>query len=129
MSTNKTDHFELHSWVPEDNFQLSEINENFDKLDASARMILGIYTGNQLSYYKTPQHISVDLGGRIPKAVFLMGCRGGFATSNIRWLFNIAGIDKNVLTFTKDGFDVLNDEDNGVYANSLDLLYYYMVFY
>lgn len=34
MSTNKTPNYELHSWVPQDDFHLSEINENFTGLDS-----------------------------------------------------------------------------------------------
>ena len=34
MSTNKTPNYELHSWVPQDDFHLTEINENFTGLDS-----------------------------------------------------------------------------------------------
>lgn len=33
MSTNKTPHYQLHSWVKEDTFLMDEMNENFGKLD------------------------------------------------------------------------------------------------
>ena len=65
MSTNKTDHFELHSWLPEDNFQLSEINENFKKLDAGARILTGQYSGP----------CRVELGVK-PLAVIIICARG-----------------------------------------------------
>lgn len=34
MSTNKTQNYQLHSWVPEDDFLHSEFNDNFTSLDA-----------------------------------------------------------------------------------------------
>ena len=34
MSTNKTQNYRLHSWVPQDEFHVSEVNENFALLDA-----------------------------------------------------------------------------------------------
>lgn len=37
MSTNKTPNYQLHSWLPADEFHVSEINENFTKLDASLK--------------------------------------------------------------------------------------------
>lgn len=37
MSTQKTQHYQLHSWVPEDDFHLTEINENFAKLDKALK--------------------------------------------------------------------------------------------
>ena len=33
MSTNKTQNYQLHSWVKEDTFLMSEMNENFTTLD------------------------------------------------------------------------------------------------
>ena len=45
MSTNKTQNYALHSWLPTDDFQLSEINQNFAALDAAARWFVGTYTG------------------------------------------------------------------------------------
>ena len=37
MSTNKTPNYQLHSWTPDDEFHVSEINENFTKLDAAVK--------------------------------------------------------------------------------------------
>ena len=69
MSSNKTQNYGLHSWVPEDDFQLSEINENFAKLDGQAVQVLwGEYQG--LAYFSSeePQHIDLPVK---PKVVFL----------------------------------------------------------
>lgn len=37
MSTQKTEHYGLHAWAPEDVFQRVEINENFAAIDAAIR--------------------------------------------------------------------------------------------
>ena len=66
MSTNKTQNYSLHSWLPTDDFQLSEINQNFAALDAAlapkVEIIVGTYTG-------TGGTRTIDLG-RKPVAVF-----------------------------------------------------------
>lgn len=70
MSTNKTEYHQLHAWVPEDDFLLSEINENFAAIDAvlprskGLRVAAGSYLGNDKS-----GHL-ITLGFR-PKAVAL----------------------------------------------------------
>ena len=61
MSTNKTTNYNLHSWLPEDDFLRTEMNENFTKLDTllknetaalsaalgqKARATVGSYTGD-----------------------------------------------------------------------------------
>lgn len=50
MSTQKTTHYSLHKWVPEDPFLREEFNENFATLDdqvfKAARVAVGYYTGN-----------------------------------------------------------------------------------
>lgn len=35
MGTNKTEHYGLHQWVPEDDFLRTDFNENFEKLDTA----------------------------------------------------------------------------------------------
>lgn len=37
MSTNKTKHYQLHSWAAADDFLRTEMNENFTKLDAALK--------------------------------------------------------------------------------------------
>ena len=73
MSTNKTQNYGLHSWVPEDNFQLSEINENFAHIDAllmgKGRWVTGVYAGDS-----TPT-VEYDLGGEI-MFLFLENAKG-----------------------------------------------------
>ncbi|MDE6108151.1 MAG: hypothetical protein K2F83_05700 [Oscillospiraceae bacterium] len=37
MSSKKTQNYQLHSWLPSDEFHVSEINENFALLDAALK--------------------------------------------------------------------------------------------
>lgn len=46
MSTNKTEHYNLHLWEPGDDFLREEFNENFATLDAAARFTAGTFTGD-----------------------------------------------------------------------------------
>lgn len=50
MSTNKTEHYNLHSWTPEDDFLRTEINENFAAIDQQLaekkNVVIGFYTGD-----------------------------------------------------------------------------------
>ncbi|WP_297240727.1 hypothetical protein [uncultured Flavonifractor sp.] len=41
MGSNKTEHYGLHQWVPEDDFLRTDFNENFEKLDSA------LYTAEQ----------------------------------------------------------------------------------
>ena len=47
MSTNKTPNYALHSWLPTDDFQLFEINQNFAAIDSAIHdlFITGSYIG------------------------------------------------------------------------------------
>ena len=84
MSTNKTENYQLHSWVPEDDFHLTEINENFTKLDQAldqelkkrdatlkkkGQLVTGTYTGNGESAQ------TFDLGA--PVLAVLIECYNG----------------------------------------------------
>lgn len=39
MSSNKTEHLKLHSWVPTDMFTREEFNDNFDAIDAAVKAV------------------------------------------------------------------------------------------
>lgn len=39
MSTNRTPNYNLHSWVPEDDFLRSEFNDNFTSLDSALKTL------------------------------------------------------------------------------------------
>lgn len=67
MSTNKTEHLQLHRWESTDPFSREEINENFAAVD------MGVCTAeakaaDELSAYKTENDAVVSaLAARIPK--------------------------------------------------------------
>lgn len=50
MSSNNTEHLNLHQWEGGDPFSRAEFNENFAALDAAVagrcRIVVGTYTGN-----------------------------------------------------------------------------------
>ena len=79
MSTNKTQNYQLHSWVPEDKFLRAEINENFTKLDGSARVVMGSYTGDGVDSRQ------ITLGFQ-PRAVLVFNANGQTSSS-----YNIYG--------------------------------------
>ena len=130
MSTNKTENFELHSWVPEDNFHLDEINENFEKLDKGAiRIAYGSYTGKSDSLATTTQRISLDLGGRTPKAVLVVCTTSNINTTDIRWLLKVSGVSSGGVSVSQNSFTVSNDPSRGLLLNFSGLVYSYIVFY
>ena len=51
MGSNKTEHYGLHQWVPEDDFLRTDFNENFEKLD--------------LALYTAEQNLRTDLTGDV----------------------------------------------------------------
>lgn len=90
MSTQKTQNYNLHSWLPADDFLRTEINENFTKLDAAlsalsaekARVVAGTYTGDGASQ----QFISL---GFTPAAVLVLS-KSGQATTNYDYYGGLA---------------------------------------
>ncbi|MCM1297697.1 MAG: hypothetical protein NC311_19340, partial [Muribaculaceae bacterium] len=100
MSTNKTPNYALHAWTPQDEFHLTEINENFAALDAGAvRAITGFYTA-------TGQDLEVDVGCPIRALLIFAsgGARGGdnaaYATLTVR------DRQGSVVKLTDTGFSV-----------------------
>jgi len=76
MSTQKTANYQLHRWLPQDDFLLEEINANFGAIDGLlARMPesrkLRIATGTYIGNGNYQQTISLDLA---PKAA-IVACR------------------------------------------------------
>ena len=72
MSTNKTQNYTLHSWSLSDDFQLSEINQNFAALDAAlapkVEIIVGAYKGDGnnnrlISLGRTPVAVHIERAG------------------------------------------------------------------
>lgn len=102
MSTNKTQHYKLHSWAAADHFLRAEINENFTTLDAalksglaaqdSARqglIVTGSYTGDGADSQ------TITLGFR-PRAVLVRAANGA-ASDNYRTYSALAVTGRNAV--------------------------------
>ena len=142
MSTNKTEHFDLHSWVPDDELHLSEINENFAKLDSSVpqemekvkqaltkeiqeldgrkpQILTGSYVGNE----------RVELGVK-PLAVIVMIARGNM-TNSYAWC-GIATQDMplgKAMILDESGFTPGWDDNYRVHLYYESYAFRYVVFY
>ena len=123
MSTNKTTHYQLHSWHPDDEFHVAEINENFDKLDASARVMYGSYEGTG---HLNTQTITV---GVYPETVVVFS-DGGSGSGNSRSAMTTRGftVRGGSLVLTSTGFRVTFG-DNSANLNDGNTKYVYAVFY
>ena len=122
MSTNKTKNYQLHAWKPTDDFLLTEINQNFEKLDRlMPRIVMG-------SYIKSGSgDMVVDLGFR-PKAVHIEnqgGSRGSGSASGGLFLdgdpYIYGGWNEGEVTDT--GFRVSGTQLNG------GMKYFYVAFW
>ena len=132
-----TANYQLHQWVPEDNFLRTDFNQDFQKIDAAlaslktladgkagkaaleavralaegrTRAILGGYVGNE----KSPREINVDA---VPEGVFLITPTTGYFS-----LFT--GGTVNQLTVTSTGFRV---EPGDLLLNGGGLYYTYLI--
>ncbi len=143
MSTNKTTNYQLHSWLPSDEFHLTEINENFTALDAAlkaeagsaaqkqaaletalgerVRMVTGGYNGSSQTT------ITVELGFK-PKAVVIINTRREVSSVDLSFLAVENGINNDAVTLTETGFIATNISRNGAYMN-YPAKYHYAAFY
>ena len=123
MSTNKTEHFGLHSWVPEDELHLSEINENFEKLDLGAvRILTGSYSYNFSE--------RIELGVK-PLAV-IVHCTGGNSNNTSLMYHGLASQDMpygTALVLDESGFTPGRDDSYSARLVSNVYGYHYIVFY
>ena len=117
MSTNKTQNYALHAWLPTDDFQLSEVNQNFAALDAAltakAEIVTGSYAGDG-----TTNRV-IDLG-RKPVAVFAErdgGFRhpynvvyGGLVTRQLALSSAMSISDTGFTVTTNQGYMDMNDQ-------------------
>ena len=116
MSTNKTPNYALHSWLPTDDFQLSELNQNFAALDAAARIIHGTYKGTGSDTFQT-----IELGIQ-PLLVLVMAAEGpnvgNMATIGLATRTRSGG--RSSLSIKETGFEVGIDwlNLNGVGVNA-----------
>ncbi len=156
MSTNKTSNYHLHSWLPTDDFLLSEINANFASLDAvvaskAAQTALTALSANLQSeartraeavsalaaadlrlltgqYVGNEEPIHITLGVK-PLAVIVEGLVNYQTTIHFFGLA-VTGHDyKNSLFIKDDGFTALNGDASIVMFSYGGLIYNYMVLY
>ena len=130
-----TSNYQLHQWVPEDDFLRSDFNEDFQKIDAGiaaalaaagdkAEIVTGAYTGNGSSQ-------TINLGFQ-PRAVYvesstgvrdLGGTHGGLALQNSA----LAGRDGGTaVQITANGFQAHQDTGDSAFTNGSGRGYYYL---
>ena len=121
MSSNKTTNYQLHSWEPGDDFLRAEFNENFEKLDEAARIIMGSYTGNNTDYR------AFQMGFR-PQAVVLF-CSSGWSYYNRSYYGGVSmtGQASPLIALTDTGFTVRHDGSTYM-GNSSSYTYQYFAF-
>ena len=144
MSSNKTQNYQLHSWLPQDEFHLTEINENFSLLDAAlkaeagsaaqkqtaletalnsrVRMVAGSYVGQGQTMTR------INLGFK-PKAVVIMNTRMSITNTNLYFLAVESGYANGAAKLTATGFTATNTDNGFVYVNSDGSTYHYVAFY
>ena len=141
MSTNKTTNYNLHAWLPQDEFHLTEINENFALLDAAlraeagnrealssalgerVRMVTGSYTGQS-----SAASVQVELGFR-PKAVVILNTYRGISFADLSFLAIEGPAEGSAVLLTDTGFAAANSDNNHAYLNAAKTVYHYAAFY
>lgn len=124
MATNRTEQYGLHLWEPGDDFLREEFNENFAALDAAARVVTGVYTGDGAASQ------SIELGGRA-KAIIVTN-EAGMVNLNYTLYGGVAfpGYATAVVTVTATGFAVYGDSTNSaVRGNILGAAYHYIALF
>ena len=158
MSTNKTEHLNLHSWVGNDPFRMNEFNENFAAIDAAvntkaersalstlqqtvgslqnsaAQMVYGSYTGNGSG----SQTISL---GFAPRAVYVCRQDGSTHYNSNGFNFYCGGLALAGIPLKADGSTVLATIASGfrayqntsstatlIEANQNGVVYHYIAF-
>ena len=127
MSTSKTQNYQLHSWTPEDDFRLHEINENFTALDealfSKVKPLCGSYTGTG----EVNQHIELGLH---PKVVIVMST---ICAINDTWEYYALGADglsgNTALAMDGTGFTTSIDYYKNVSLQRKGAVYHYAAFY
>ena len=112
-----TEHYQLHQWVPEDDFLRTDFNEDFAKIDAALEGKPEIVTGSYIGHGGTRE---VSLGFE-PAAVVV----------DLDSLYTGLTVTPNghkYIKITANGFEALDDEDNpdAVSANTKGDAYYYI---
>lgn len=130
MSSNKSEHFQLHLWNPQDDFLREEFNENFAALDAATGgkigAVFGSYTGNGAN----SQHI--NLGSR-PTAVHTAP-NDGTAGNNYNVFGGLFGhgapLGASFASVDDTGFTVIGSKANSYSRiNDAGQRYHYLAFF
>ena len=133
MSSHKTEKYKLHTWEPGDDFLRSEFNTNFAALDASVRMVTGVYTGDGEA-----QRV-IDLG-LTPLAVLLV-TQDGVIRSGSNTSYTYGGLalpqrpartpdNKPAVEIVENGFRVGSRlQGNYIWTNWGADTYHYIAFY
>lgn len=149
MSTNKTPNYNLHSWLPQDEFHLTEINENFAKLDVAlkieataatqksnalesalgqrVRMVTGSYTGKTGANNDQTTATHVNLGFK-PKAVVIINAYRGVSGPDMSFLAHEGIQGDTAVTLNDTGFTAINLKGD-VSMNYNRTVYHYAAFY
>ena len=112
MSSHLTEHYQLHTWEPGDDFLRTEFNENFEAIDGIPEVVSGMYTGDgALSRF-------IELGFR-PRAVLVVdsagamqssqACYGGLAADG----FPVIYAGTTLVEIGEGGFQVARGYQNG----------------
>ena len=128
MSTNKTQNYALHSWLSTDDFQLSEVNQNFTTIDAAlaARypVVIGTYVGDGT------QDRLIDLGAAVA-AVLVENNEGNRSDYDHSFVFGGlalpgAPMNNNGLVVDGTGFRVSYQSSAKLETNLTGILYRYV---
>ena len=133
MSSQKTEHYQLHKWEPGDDFLREEFNENFEKLDGAARVVTGTYTGDgnssQLIHlgFQPQAVLVIDQSGEI--------CNGYNSYGGLALLETPMRLNSSLVSVTVEptGFRVYYIYNSGtpwtVYTNKSNNIFHYLAFY
>ena len=144
-----TEHYQLHQWVPEDDFLRTDFNTDFAKIDAALaglaadledsdaaretlagrpELVTGTYTGDgtetrAVSLGFAPRAVlSMTAGGYTYQSQSGRGY-GGLALPSRPVSFEQSG---NPLVLTGNGFQTLYTPDKGMYHNCSGTVYHYL---
>lgn len=126
MSTNKTQHYALHSWLPQDEFHVTEINENFTGVDTELAVLAATVPGVRYGTYQGTGYgnpLTIELGAA-PKVVFVCystGARGnsnGYAYAGMM----VEGATHAALTLTDTGF-IVDTKSNSLFNETYTYFY------
>ena len=126
MSSQKTEHYQLHQWQPQDQVLREEFNQNFTKIDAVVGGLLatGVYAGDDkidrtIELPFTPSAILVIQS--YPYLCDTYTVRGGLAVQGSPVLSNTV----ECVTIVEKGFVVHNLYQDGYAARTNCRNYYY----